>query len=102
MKTYQTLSEAIKFLQEEGYTTDFNIEFDSIKCKETGKCLNPSDFEVTDYYRFDGMTDPDDDVVLYVIESKNHQMKGLLVKAYGAYSEGISDEILKKLELKHP
>lgn len=102
MKTFETLSEAISALQKEGYTTDFNIAFDSIKCRETGKCLNPAEFEVTDYYRFDGMTNPDDDVVLYVIESKNHNMKGLLVKAYGAYSEGISSEILEKLELKHP
>ncbi len=101
MKTYQTLSEAINDLQQQGYTTDFNIEFDGIKCKATGKCLNPSEFEVTSYHRFDGMSDPDDDVILYVVEAKDKSMKGLLVKAYGAYSEGVSAEILSKLTIHH-
>ena len=41
---------------------------------------------ITAVYRFEGMSDPDDNVVLYAIES-NTGVKGLLVDAYGAYAD---------------
>lgn len=99
MATYDTLVEALNDLKAKGYTTDFNIAFDSVKCKDTGVCLAPSQFEITDYYRFEGMTNPDDAAVLYVIESKDGKMKGTLVSAYGVYSEPISDDLLQKLNI---
>jgi len=101
MKNYETLSEAINDLQKQGYTTDFNIAFDSLQCRSTGKCLMPSEFEVTNVYRFDGMTNPDDEAILYVIESLDKSMKGTLVNGYGAFSEDVSAEIIEKLRIRH-
>jgi len=101
MPSYDTLSEAMNSLKADGYNLDFNISFDTLLCKQNGVCLNPSQFEIEKYYRFEGNSDPDDSSILYAIESMDGTMKGLLVNAYSIYSESASDDVLKKLSLAH-
>lgn len=101
MRTYDTLVDALNDLKQRGYTTDFNLAFDQIKCMETGICLLPSEFEITGFYRFEGMTNPDDSSIVYTIEAKDGSMKGTLVSAYGVYSDAVSDEMLQKLAVHH-
>jgi hypothetical protein len=101
MITYDTVTEALNNLKQQGYTTDFNLAFDKLKCAETGICLSPSQFEIVDHFRFEGMTNPADAAILYVIRSKDGTMKGTLVSAYGTYSEPISEEMIRRLEMHH-
>ena len=97
MQTYDNLVQAISDLKAKGYTTDFNLAFDQIKCSSTGICLLPSQFSIVAHHRFEGDTDPSNSSVLYVIESDDHVMKGILISAYGVYSDPISDEMVRKL-----
>ena len=98
MNSYETLSEALNDLAKRGYVHNFNIECDCIKCSSPELKLNPDEFEITEFYRFEGDSNPDDEEVVYAIESKDG-VKGTLVNAYGMYSEGISDEIIAKLKI---
>ncbi|MCY7422972.1 MAG: hypothetical protein LH478_14665 [Chitinophagaceae bacterium] len=100
MHSYETVSESLTELKLRGFTTDFNLAFDNIKCSDTGVCLLPSQFEIVEHYRFEGNTDPADEAVVYAIASKDDSMKGVLVSAYGAYSEQISDDMIKMLSVK--
>lgn len=97
MIVYDTLVETLNALKQRGFTTDFNIAFDAIKCIGTGVCLNPNAFEIVEHYRFEGKNDPDDSSVLYAIAAKDGSLKGVLVNAYGVYSDTVSDELIKKL-----
>jgi hypothetical protein len=97
MRTYDNLVEAINDLRAAGYTTDFNIAFDQIKCTSTGICLLPSQFDIVAHHRFEGDTDPSNSSVLYVIESHDHAMKGVLISAYGMYGDSLNDEMIRKL-----
>ena len=99
MKAYDTLVEALNDLKRRGFTTDFNIAFDKVQCSATGTCLNPSQFEIVEHYRFEGKNDPDDSSVLYAIAAKDGRLKGVLVNAYGMYSDAITDELIKKLAI---
>jgi hypothetical protein len=99
MYQYNTLSEAVSDLRARGYTLDFNIIFDKIHCIENGLCLNPAEFEITEFHRFEGNTDPSDEEVIYAVESKDGKIKGMITAAYGTYSEGISDEMIQKLRI---
>ena len=99
MANYDTVSTALNTLKERGYTTDFNIAFDKIICKETNACLNPGEFEITEVYRFEGETNPSDEAVVYAVESKDEKMKGTLVNAYGTYADAMSDQMIKKLSM---
>lgn len=62
--------------------------------------VTPDDFEVVQVHRFEGMTDPEDQSVLYAITSKNG-VKGTLVNGYGIYSDPISDKLMAKLHIAH-
>lgn len=96
MQSYDTLTEAINALREQGFTQDYNLKSDCLHCQPDNIELRPADFDVVDVYRFEGMTDPGDSAVLYAIEAKNGN-KGMLVDAYGVYSESITPEMAKKL-----
>ena len=99
MKTYDTVTEALKDLKLRGFTIDFNIAFDKIICSENKICLNPNEFEITEVYRFEGDTDPGDENVVYAIESKDGNVKGTMSSAYGTYAESISTEMIQKLSM---
>ncbi len=99
MPAYDTLTDALADLKRRGFTTDFNIEFDAIKCSDTGRTLSPAEFEITEHYRFEGETDPGDESVLYAITAKDGSMKGVLVSAYGMYSENTSEILIRKLAI---
>ena len=94
MPAYDTVSQAINGLKERGYTLDFNLKSHTLECE--GQKFNPKDFEITEFHRFEGNSDPGDEAVVYAIESKNG-MKGVLVNAFGVYSESLSDEMMQKL-----
>jgi len=101
MPAYDSISTAMNGLKAEGYTLDFNIAFNNLLCKQNGVCLNPGEFEIVKYYRFEGNSDPDDSSILYAIESNDGKLKGILVNAYGIYSDPASDAMLKKLSVAH-
>ncbi len=100
MRNYDTLVEALNDLKKRGFTTDFNIAFDKVECATTGTCLNPSEFEIIEYYRFEGKNDPDDSSVLYAIAAKDGNLKGVMVNAYGVYGDTTSNELIEKLAIK--
>ncbi len=96
MKTYDTLTEALEGLRQEGYTQDYNLKPDCLHCQPDNIELRPADFDIVNVYRFEGMTNPSDESVLYAIETRNGH-KGVLVDAYGPYSEAITPAMAEKL-----
>lgn len=99
MKSYDNLVDALADLKQQGYTTDFNLAFDQIKCSSSGICLLPSQFDIVAHHRFEGDTDPGNSSVLYVIESHHGNLKGILISAYGMYSDSLSEEMIGKLRM---
>ncbi|WP_417444198.1 phosphoribosylpyrophosphate synthetase [Joostella sp.] len=97
-KSYKSLSVAIKALNKEGYTEDFNLCDAGIENKSKKEVHDATALEVVKYYRFEGETNPGDSSVLYVIETSKGD-KGLLVDAYGAYAGNISKEMIEKLKI---
>ena len=100
MFTYDTVVEAVNGLKQRGYTIDFNLEHDRIFCHKTPVSLLPSEFEITEVYRFEGDSDPADEAVVYAIESR-HGLKGVLVNGFGISAETIGEEMVKKLSVRH-
>jgi hypothetical protein len=104
MRNYETPSQAITDLAKRGYDMDFNINDDQdhiigdriIGAKEA-VMLSPDDFEIDEIYRFEGNSDPGDETVVYAISSKKHDVKGVLINAYGPYSDTIASDIIRKL-----
>ena len=99
MPVYDNLIEALKDLKARGVITDFNLAFDAIKCTHTGHSLSPAEFEIVEHYRFEENTNPSDSSVIYAIKSKEGNMKGVLINAYGTYSDAMDDEMIQKLSV---
>ena len=99
MHSYNTVTEAIADLVARGYTRDFNILPDNecLVCNKTGSTLSPDDFVIDEVFRFEGMTDPADEMILYAISSDRLHTKGLLLNGYGMYAEPAIGSIIKKL-----
>ena len=102
MKSYTTLSEAVNDLTKKGYTFNFNIEGNCIECAEDNMQLQPDEFEIDEVYRFQEMSDVDNESILYAISSTQNNVKGLLVNAYSIYADTASAKLIEKLNsLKH-
>jgi len=99
MKVYKSLPEAINDLKARGYTKDFNLKPDCIECPSLELQWHPEHFTVDEFYRFEGMSDPDDSSILFAISSRDG-IKGLLVDAYGVYAENLTDAMIQKLSIR--
>lgn len=97
MSNYETVVEALAGLKAKGYTLDFTIDFDKITCRYKNLILKPEDFEIQEFYRFEGDTNPSDEDIVFAIESKDGKVKGCLTSAYGTYADGISANMIKKI-----
>lgn len=98
MKDYGTLSEAINKLKiEEGYVYNFNLIDNHLAISEKEK-FSEDEFEVDKILRFEGMSSPDYNSILYAITTSNLK-KGILIDGYGISSGQVSKEMLDKLRI---
>lgn len=93
-----TVSEVLSHLNKEGYTVDFNLRDDCLMSPGDALQLYPDDFQVDKHYRFEGISDPGDEAVVYAISSARHGVKGTLVNGYRISSEALSAEMVKALQ----
>jgi hypothetical protein len=93
-----TLSEAIIQLRNEGYSIDFNLKKDCFQCQNGNIRLHPEDFVIDKYIRFEGISDPADQCILYAISARRFKAKGLFVSGYGIYTEDVDYDLLVKLQ----
>lgn len=91
------LAETIQVLRAKGYTEDFNLS-EASREPQTAKlhALN-DEFMIDQVFRFDVMSDPDDQSILYAIHSTKTGQKGILVNGFGIYSETQTNQMADKL-----
>ena len=75
MDTMTTLSEITNKLKAEGYTEDFNLQGSCLQCQSSLIQVFPHEFEVDKHYRFEGLSDPGDEAVVYAISSAKYNLK---------------------------
>lgn len=98
MKDYGTLSEAInKLKKEEGYLHDFNLTDEHLTLSEKEK-FSENEFKVDKFLRFEGMSNPDDNAILFAITTSDGK-KGTLLDGYGISSGQVSKKMMKKLQV---
>ena len=101
MESMTTVSEVINDLQKEGYTIDFNLKENCPECNGNYLQLHPEEFVIDKHYRFEGISDPEDEAVVYAISSLKHNLKGVLVNGYGISSDPLTEDMIQALKQKH-
>lgn len=95
---YHNLLEAVNGLRSRGYNYDFHFEDACLHCSKISESFKAEDLKITEYYRFEGMSDPEDNTVIYAIESKDGH-KGIIIDAYGAYSDEHKSAFLSEIKV---
>lgn len=90
-----TVSGVLTALKKQGYTVDFNL----MEVGLPGHTLQlyPNEFVVDKHYRFEGLSDPADQAIVYAISSEKYGLKGTLVNGYGIYTDPATDALLGTL-----
>ena len=81
-----TLISCLAKAREEGYTEDFKVAPEGLCTNDSKKCYDADAVTVKNFYRFEGASDPADNVILYIIETKDGK-RGTLSDAYGTYAD---------------
>ncbi|MDF2455378.1 MAG: hypothetical protein K0R51_1371 [Cytophagaceae bacterium] len=96
-KTLRSLSEAIEAVKKDGYTKNFMANEEGLLNLDTNQTYGPHDVKISNFYRFEGESDPGDSSILYAIETKDGQ-KGILTDSYGPYSDTNVTDFIKEVE----
>jgi hypothetical protein len=88
----------IKDLELKGYTDQFKLEKGKLLDLANNKKYKPADIKAVNFFRYEGISDPDDTSVLYVIETCDGR-KGTVIDAYGLYSDDDLGVFFKEVEI---
>lgn len=70
----------------DGYTEDFKVTDNGLEALQAGKRYKTDEVAVINFFRFEGASDPEDNAILYVLQT-NDGLKGTLIDAYGLYND---------------
>lgn len=85
-------------LEAQGYTDQYRIEKGKLVDLTNNKKYKPKDVKAVNFYRFEGISNPDDMSILYAIETSDGR-KGTLMDAYGMYSDDETGEFINQIEI---
>lgn len=96
----KSLATCLNKVIHDGYTESFKVTEAGLQGIEHEKTYSPDQVEVINFFRFEGTSNPDDEAVLYVIETTDGT-RGTLTDAYGVYTDPVISEFMKNVEHIH-
>lgn len=79
----ETVTEALRILEADGYTGAFDVREGRVRCHACGDLHEANGAIVERIYRFEGMSDPDDEEIVFGLRCPVCGARGALVSAYG-------------------
>jgi hypothetical protein len=93
----KTMVSVMDKLNQAGYTEQFRVSKGRLERLSDQKSWGANEVRIMDFYRFEGVTDPDDMSILYALECKDGT-KGTISNSYGTYADTEVDEFMKCVE----
>ncbi len=94
-----TLTGTLDDLARRGFTERFGVAGDGLRSAEGGKTFRAEDLLIREFYRFEGVSDPDDMSIVYAIESRDGT-RGTLVDAFGVYASPAVGRVLEHIPIR--
>ena len=98
-EAYMTLAGALDELARRGFTARFQVVDGGLRAAGGEETMRPKDLVVREYYRFEGISDPDDMAILYAIESTSG-VRGTLADAFGVYSDPATSAVMQDIPIR--
>ena len=100
MPYMKSLATCLNRIVTDGYTEDFRVTETGLESLNHHQNYKPEQVQVVNFFRFEGESDPDDNAILYVIETSDGT-KGTLVDAYGVYNDSRVTQFMSTVENIH-
>ncbi len=92
-----TESETVDRLSAAGYADHFRAQADGLRAIGTA-CVHPPEALIIDaVVRFEGITNPDDEAIVFALRCATHATKGTYVTAYGPQMDPLDAEMVRRL-----
>lgn len=96
---FSTLSIAINELLKRGFTHNFRVNENGMLEEKKGEYYTPNQVELIEFHRFDGMTNPADDSILYAVKTSSG-LKGTVIDSYGHDGSEITSKFMNSVSQK--
>ena len=100
MPYMKSLAICLNKMVNDGYTEDFRVTENGLEAVYKNNHYSPEQVQVVNFYRFEGESDPDDNAILYVIETDDGN-RGTLVDAYGTYNDARVTQFMNQVHSIH-
>ena len=100
MEIYSTMTEAIEGLKRRGFSANFEYIDSKLQAMESGDRFVAEELTIVEHHRFEGITNPGDESIVYAIESRDGT-RGILADAYGVYAVPALADFVRKIEHVH-
>ena len=100
MPYMKSLATCLNRMVNDGYTEDFKVTEQGLEAVQHHQNYAPEQIQVVNFYRFEGQSDPDDNAILYIIETADGT-KGTLVDAYGTYNDPKVSQFMRDVQSIH-
>jgi len=91
-----TLTSATNNAAKKGYSLNFQIHDNGMLWDGDKLFYHPDEVNISNFYRFEGESDPADSSILYLLTA-NDGNKGMLVDAYGVYNDALLSDFVKQV-----
>lgn len=94
----QPLVSILDYLAELSFTRQFIVTERGLLSLSTQKMFQPDEVKVVHFYRFEGESNPDDNAILYAIET-NDDEKGTIADAYGPNNDSRVTNFMRHVKI---
>ncbi|MGH7313813.1 MAG: hypothetical protein ACREJV_11610 [Candidatus Rokuibacteriota bacterium] len=94
-----TLAGVMDDLSRRGFTEHFKVVDGRLRAVGKGETFPPDRVMVSEYHRFEGVSDPDDMAIVYGIETRNG-IRGTLTDAFGFYADPLVGAFMKEVAVR--
>ena len=98
----ETLIAALARLAAAGFRDSFRARGDRLYAIDAGLALLPEQLAVVELVRFEGDSDPQDELVLLALRSEDGGVRGTWLVSYGPQMDAESDALLRRLPRRRP
>lgn len=78
-----TVTESLALLHDQGYTTDFEVIEGRLVGRDAGEVCAFDEVTVDRVFRFEGPSDPGDEMIVFALHDPASGIKGTLASAFG-------------------
>ncbi len=100
MNDPETVVDALRLLREDGYDVEFQLVDGHLRCNVDDRACPASDVVVERLFRFEGPSDPGDEMVVFGLRDPETGRRGVLASAFGLAADPELIEHLNGLSVR--